>query len=164
MTFKAEPRRPANAWIVVADRARARIFSAEWPSLKDFSEVLSLTHPEGGLRPTDVETREGGQFRTHAGRAVSGQPTTDFRHKTAIEFARQVIDSLEAGRTNQRFGQLLIVAPPLFLGVMREQLPEPLARLVQAEIEKDLVQLPAREIQERLSGAPPVQTKGPPTR
>ncbi len=56
MTFQQEARRPSTMWIVVADRARARIFATEWPGLDNFREIKGLAHPEGAAHPRDVES------------------------------------------------------------------------------------------------------------
>ena len=45
----------------------------------------------------------------------------------------------------------MIVAPSVFLGVLRETLPAPLTKLVRSEIDKEYVQLNRRELQQRLN-------------
>lgn len=149
MTYKHEARRPDNVWVVVSDRARARIFTASWPELDEWEEVHTLIHPQSEAHARDVVTDGPGRFRGADGRRQSGDDETDFRHQTATVFARQVAQCLEKGRQRNKFGRLMLVAPALFLGVLRDSLPPPLAQVVAVEVDKELTQLRAAEIAER---------------
>lgn len=146
MTYKREPSRQPVAWVVVADRARARIFEAAWPLNSKFDEIETLLHPEGKAREQDVLTDEPGRFSEVSAGPHSGERRTDHRHRTAIDFANIVADRLEKGRVTNAFGHLVIVAPALYLGVLRQKLSNPLSKLIDHEIAKDLTQLPAREL------------------
>ena len=146
MTFKHEARRPSTAWIVVADRARARVFAGEWPELEDFREIEGFVHPEGAAHPRDVETDSPGRFYESQGPKHAAEPQTDFKHRTAVEFAREIVRELQRGKDENTFGRLIIIAPALFLGVLREQLPDPLSRLIVADLDKDLTHLDANAV------------------
>lgn len=150
MTHKYEHRVPPNTWIVVCDRTRARIFDSIWPHEKAWSEVAALVHPEARQHERDTISDGPGSFAESAGGHHAGDPQTDFRHRTAEAFARQVVEHLEEHRLRDDFGELVIVAPSVFLGVLRETLPAPLAKLVRVEVDKEYVQLTPREMQERL--------------
>ena len=141
MTFKHEARRPSTTWIVVADRGRARIFGGEWPALDDFREIKTLVHPEGELHQRDVESDEPGRLYEAKGPKHAAEPKTDFKHHTAIEFAHEIVRDLQRGKDDNAYGRLLLIAAPLFLGVLRDELPDPLKKLVVAELDKDLTHL-----------------------
>ena len=141
MTYQHEARRSSIVWVLVADRARARILAGEWPDLNDLSEVKQFVHPEGASHQRDVEADAGGRFQERGGPRHAGQPETDFKHRTAEEFAHQVIEEIEDGRNQNAFGRLVLVAPALFLGVLRNLLPDPLERLVVADLNKDLTNM-----------------------
>jgi protein required for attachment to host cells len=146
MTYKREtPRRP-TAWVLVADRARARIFESAWPIGGELTEIASLVHPEGQVHEKDVLTDAPGRFAETGGGPHYGEKHTDFRHRTAIDFANVVAERLEKGRVSNAFGHLVIVAPALYLGVLRNTLSSPLSKLVSHEITKDYTHLPAREL------------------
>lgn len=146
MSFRHEARRPDNLLVAVADRGQARLFSAPWPELEPFDEIDGMVHPESRLREHDTVSDKPGRFRTPAGQHASTDNVTDFRHRTAGDFARHLAVRLENGRLNQEFGRLVLVAPPLFLGELRQTLPTELFRLTVAEIGKDLVHEPPGEI------------------
>jgi protein required for attachment to host cells len=155
MTRKRQPARLPVAWIVVADRARARIYECPWPlSNNTLNEVDSLEHPEGKMKASEVLSDNDGLFSELATGPHNGEPQTDFRHRTANDFALIVAERLEKGRVNNRFGHLVVVAPALFLGVLRGKLSDPLTKLVQCQITKDYTQLPARELLPALQQSP----------
>ncbi len=156
MTYKYRNHVPPTAWIVVADRARARIFSTDWPRIGALREVAALVHPESSLHERDVDTDGPGKFRELGSSPLSGEPPTDFRHRTAVTFAGEVAAQLDKGRMQNQFGHLVLIAPALYLGVLREKLSSPLARMVASEIPKDYTLLKPEEIREQLNkdGAP----------
>lgn len=156
MTFRREPQQIHGLWVLVANRAHARIFRADDAGLKEFNEVKVLVHPASEAHSRDVLTDRPGRFPGQSGGASAGDSETDFKHQTATEFACQVIDELERGRTHNEFDQLVVVAPPLFLGVLRKHLPGPLAKLVKIEIDKDIVPLLASDIRELVRKSLPV--------
>jgi protein required for attachment to host cells len=138
MTFRHEARRPAATWVVVADRARTRIFAGEWPELMDLQEVKDLVHPESKLHQRDVEDDGPGRFSESAVSKHSGEPRTDFKHRTATEFARDVCRALQKGKDENAYGRLIVIAPALFLGALRDGLPEPVRQMIVADLDKEL--------------------------
>lgn len=146
MSFRHTPPKLAQTFVVVADRAQARLFTGTWPDLEDCREVDGMVHPESRLRMHDTVSDRPGRFRTPAGQRTAADPNTDFQHRTTSEFARRIIARLEQGRTNEEFGRWILVAPPVLLGELRREAPPPLAKLLAAEIEKELVHLKPHEI------------------
>lgn len=153
MRNKHENRVPSNAWIVVADRARARIFSTAWPASRELQEVAALVHPESQLHERDVISDGPGTFADRAGGHHAGEPQTDFRHRTALEFAGTLAARLEQARMARECGRLVIIAPSLYLGVLREKLSAPLARMVVTEINKDYTLMKPADVLEQLHRA-----------
>ena len=146
MSYRHSTEQKPVAWVMVGDRARARIFETSWPIDDQLREIETLVHPEGQAREQEVRTDGPGRFAEVAGGPHSGEPRTDHRHRTAIDFAGVVADRLEKGRVTNAFGHLVIVAPALFLGTLRNALPSPLAKLVRVEVTKDYTQLAAAEL------------------
>ena len=150
MTFKYESRTIPMAWIVVADRGRARIFAADSPANATLDEITEFECSQGHARQRDMVTDRQGYFRGRDGSLESGQQQTDFKHQTAEQFALQIVEFLEKGRQQQKFGTLIVIAAPLFLGVLREKLTAPLAHMVTLEMDKDYTQLRSAEIRKHL--------------
>lgn len=146
MTRKRTPSGVPITWITLADRARARTFECDWPIGDRFEEVDSLVHPEARMRESEVLSDNEGRFAERAGGQHNGEPQTDFQHRTANDFAIIIADRLDKARVSNRFGHLILIAPPLFLGVLRKTLSDPLAKLVELEVDKDYTQLSSREL------------------
>jgi protein required for attachment to host cells len=72
------------------------------------------------------------------------------RSEEMHRFAREIAARLEEARQRKRFGQLVIMAGPAFLGILRECFVRPLAESVVGEVPKDLVDQDAVTIQAHL--------------
>ena len=164
----------SETWIVVADSSRARIFtpSGEQPQPLDeiihfvgragfagpeklssphLEEVADLVHPAGRMTPEELEADRGGRVKGPGANEPYDSRHVDFNHQMAEEFANQIVDHLSRANQEQRFDDLVLVAPPLFLGVLRKALPGSLTSLVTREINKEYTKMTSEEIQERLS-------------
>ena len=138
-----------SIWVLVADRACARIFSPDLHS-SELLEIEDFVHPESRLRRQDTITDGPGRFEEIAGGRHSGEPETDFKHETAEKFAHQIVVHLEKGLQEKRFDKLAIVAPPLFLGVLRKKLPSTVSKTVAVELDKDFTHFSPEQIKDRL--------------
>ncbi len=146
MRSKHEQQAPPYIWVVIADRSRSRILSSTWPNPGKWEEVFDLVHAEGALKTSEVNSDRQGTFGESAGRHHVGEPHTDFKHLTAERFAEEIVQHLENGRLHSKFGKLGLICPPLFLGVLRKQLPTALANLVTVELDKDYTHATISEI------------------
>lgn len=141
MSYRREPKTNPIVWIVAADRAHARIFRAHWPDLNGFQPVEERFHAEGRMQAREVTESAAGRERSPDGRATPYESATDHRHATAHDFAVELANRLEEGRTNNDFGHVIMAAPPLLLGELRRCFSPELLKLVEAEIDKELANL-----------------------
>lgn len=135
MSFRHSARRVPVVWILVADRSAARILAADWPSLENVNELADHLNPRGALQAHDVYADRFGRDHAPGGRGFTDSPATDFRHETAEHFAQHLVQHLEDARNRHEFGSLVVVAPPLMLGVLRGRFGSPLEKLVEAELD-----------------------------
>lgn len=140
----------ADAWVLVADAARARIFSVDSPLAK-LQPVEQLVSPDARLHDRDINAdRPGRAFDSFGeGRHAMGTNTNP-KEQDAIRFAREVADHLEQGRVGNRFDRLVVVAEPHFLGLLRKAIKPALEQMVTLEINKDLSKATDQEIREHL--------------
>lgn len=107
----------------------------------------------------DGSRAEVGCPRTHFQFARSREPPqlhteTDFHEQAETEFALETAEFLNERVRIDDLDELVIVAPPRALGVLRKHLSrEALAQLI-AEIPKDLVKHPIAEIERLLTAYP----------
>lgn len=137
-------------WVIAADSTACRIFSAGAPA-GPLQEIEVLSHPEGRLREQDlVSDRPGRTFDSKgAGRHAKEVELGPKKHE-AIVFAGRIAERLEAGRVRNAFDKLALVAPPEFLGLLRDKLSPQLRALVLHEVDKNLSRMDAAAIRVRL--------------
>jgi protein required for attachment to host cells len=98
------------------------------------------------LHQRDVESDAQGRFFESAGPKHSGQAATDFKHRTAVDFARHIVGVLKEGKSDNAYGRLVLIAPAMFLGVLRAEIPDAIQQLVIADLNKDLSQADIQQI------------------
>lgn len=146
MSYRHEPRQVPVAWILVADRSAARILAADWPSLANIRELDDCINPPGAMHGHEVYADRFGRDHAPDGHGFTDAPATDFRHYTAEHFSQHLVQLLEDARNRHEFGLLVVIAPPLMLGVLREDMSAPLRKLVAAELDKELLHADQGEI------------------
>jgi protein required for attachment to host cells len=128
-----------NTWIVVADSSRARILSAQ-SRIQPLNDVESLAHPEGRMKAQDLSSdRPGRTFDSH-GEGRHGMEPPDVHHHEQEVFAKEIAEYLEKGRHAGKFAKLALVAPPAFLGVLRQKMNGQLGKLVTHTVQKNLLE------------------------
>ncbi|HEB58564.1 MAG TPA: host attachment protein [Gammaproteobacteria bacterium] len=140
----------ATTWVVVADAARARIFSSRGGK-RPLVELETLTHPVARIAEREIGSDEPGRaFDSHGkGRHALTDKGAIKQHETE-EFAREIAARLDAARKDDTFQHLILVAPPSMLGALREHLPSPSAKRLFYALDKDLTQDTGDAIRARL--------------
>lgn len=142
---------PHKTWIVVADSSRARLFRTDGGDGRKLVEMEDLAHPEGRLHETQLTSDLPGRtFDSFGqGRHAMEEDTPPKRYE-AIQFAKRIGAHLESARTQGKFDHLVLVAEPRFLGILRDNLTHESMKLATRQIDKNLVQLSAAEIESRM--------------
>jgi protein required for attachment to host cells len=136
-------------WIAVANRATARIFAAGSP-LGAIDEIETLIHPAGRAPEQSLVTDRPGRTHDRAGAGPHSDRETVQHDHEAATFAGEIAACLAKGREADRYGTLVIAAPPAFLGELRKKLDAQTQSLVTLELDKDLAHLDARELRAHL--------------
>lgn len=140
-----------KTWVVVASAARARFFEVTG-RLAPWRELLDLVNSDDRLRRQEfVSDKPGRTVDSARGQHHTLDPSADPKERAAEQFARQVVEKLEAGLYDKQFESLTVVAPPHFLGLLREQMGEALVRAVRDEVTKDLTREDAAGLQAHLA-------------
>ncbi len=138
------------AWVVVADAARARIFSSG-QNTSTLKELETLAHPEGRMHEQKLVSDLPG--RRH-GASVGGQHSVgdevEPKKQEAINFARSIADHLDKARAENKFSKLIIIAAPAMLGMLRDSISNETEKLLVEEIDKDLTQHSEEDIRKHL--------------
>ncbi|HSP58862.1 MAG TPA: host attachment protein [Halomonas sp.] len=138
-----------TTYIVVADAARARIFTRD--ALK-LVEQEDLVHAEGRLHEGDLVTDRGGEMHesSSATSRSYGEEGAATNHQDEI-FAKQISERLYRARVENILEKLILVAPPRFLGRLRDKLDGPTAKRVIHTLAKDLSKDSLESIQKAVS-------------
>ncbi|MBF8223471.1 host attachment protein [Halomonas sp. 328] len=138
-----------TTYIVVADAARARVFTREGLKLE---EKESLVHAEGRLHEGDLVTDGGGEVHESMARTsrTSGGENVASHHHAEI-FAKQVAECIYRARVGNHLRKLILVAPPRFLGILRDKLDDATHKLLIHSLPKDLSKASLADIQEAVS-------------
>lgn len=142
-----------RTWVLIADGARAAIYENRGRGTGlhaldglSFDHASDPAHELGRDRPTRSYDSVG--HGRHA-----NEPKTDPHDEQKHDFARILVAALERAHADKSFDQLVLVAPPAFLGTLRKDLPKAVAARVTSEIAKDLTKTPSIELPSHLGDA-----------
>lgn len=164
-----------NTLIVVADRARARLFvrtpAAERamggePGL-ELLEIEALTDVEGALTGAQLfsNTRSGSNRSPHGALYEYDDHRQSHREEQERRFAKRIADSIRARLDPHVPARLVVAVEPRLLGLLRQELRSGVASSAEVvEIAKDFSRHTARHVQEELEhcGALPRSPIQPP--
>lgn len=142
------PLKQKKTWIVVADGAKARIFQRSGrhgPLAPVPGEYF--VEPEARRPTRDIGADRPGRVQESANAARHAmEPRVDWHRFAKAQFAKGVASALETAALAGKYDSLILVAPPQALGDLRGALGGKTHALVEAEIGKDLTNLPDHEL------------------
>lgn len=137
-----------SIWVVCADSARARIFSATRAGV--LTEFEDLVHPESRNHNRDLVSDRPGRSSAPSGqRHTVGHESEPSEHE-AQRFAKELAAFLNKAFHKERVQRLHLVAAPAFLGMLRTYLDAPLRACVKSETASNLITESAENIRARL--------------
>lgn len=140
-----------TTWIVIAHQAGARILQRQTGQAhsKKLTQVRELQNPDGRKKNGEIESDRSGHtytaMRGTTGTRSMGHEETAHQ-RVASNFARSIASELEAGRVAHAFDDLVLVAEPHFLGVLKAALDRPTSRTISAVLGKDLAHVPLHDM------------------
>lgn len=143
--FDREPRHHAGIevprlWIVVADREKAHIYRKTADGIE---RIADAKIGEGHSHHEVV----GSRGASHHGHDVRSEK----RHHGDGAFIKKLAGWLEQASREKVFDRLVIVASPHTLGDIRASLDPNVQGRVAAEVSKDLIKMPDKEIEAHLT-------------
>ena len=136
--------------IVVADQAEAIFYDT--PSLQaQPREVAHLSDPLAHQHDRDFSSdRPGRSYESVGGQRHAIEREDDPRQREAVKFAKRISRRLDEARRKGEYDELIVVAGPPFLGLMRKEMSRPTRERVVHEIRKDLVHSPVESLRRHL--------------
>ncbi|MBS3805645.1 MAG: host attachment protein [Oleiphilaceae bacterium] len=136
--------------ILVADASIAKLFRVDSPT-GELIEIRTEENKEARLPGRKLTRDKPGEQTSHARDSRSqvdsaAEPKQNETHR----FAQSIVEKLEEARTAGEIDKLYVIAPPGFLGELRQKMKPPLKSLLVEEINKDLTHLNARDLRKQL--------------
>ena len=147
-----------TTWILIADGARARLLEQDRKS-RHFNPTSEHEFFGSRAQSKEIASDDRGRTFDSAARGQPGgvahgrhamEPPTDPQRYAEYAFARDLADHLEKAANHHRFDRLVLVAAPKALGDLRGLLPKTVQSRIVAEINKDLANIPTRDLARHL--------------
>jgi len=139
-----------EVWVLVADRARARLFSLAKGAPR-MIEIEDFVNPEARTPGHEREHAPPPRVHDRIGEGRHAiEAHTSPREKAALQFAAILGSHLKRAHDEQYYRGLVLIAPPGFLGALNAALGAHLGEAVLLRVSKNLTRSPANGIREVL--------------
>ncbi|MDQ2069096.1 host attachment protein [Natronospira bacteriovora] len=139
-----------KTWVIVADASRARFLDFRG-HVSGLEEIHDMVNPEGRMRNQDLVTDKHGTTNDRKGFASPQMgDNAEAAHQVERAFATEVARTLGKMASENAVQSLILVAPPRFLGELRQRLDKKTSALVKQELNKDISTLSPDEIKAHL--------------
>lgn len=140
-----------TTWIVITDGAKGQIVVNEGPGLH-LSPLAKFNSESARQRGQDlVSDREGRSFDRNAKGRHAMEPRAKAKQVEKDKFVRSIVDRIKKGHQSGSFDQLVLIADPSALGVLRKAFSEDVIACVVSEINKDLTNLDVHDLADHLA-------------
>lgn len=142
-----------DTWILIADAARARLYATRGRT-QPWVLVRELAHPRSAAKVSEIVSDKPGRWQHSVGGSRSAtDPRTPPKEVEAEHFARELAQALREGYTRNAFARLILVAPPHFLGLLRQCLGNGVRDALAASVDRNWTDLAVQELPGRLAEA-----------
>lgn len=128
----------SGGWVLVCDGAKALIFHNSGTALKPHLELVDVATQKLAAAH-DLGTDRPGRVHQSVGTARSANEQTDWHDVGETDFLTATVQTLDTLVAEHHVKNLVIVAPPKALGILRTRLTPALKAVLTAELGKDLV-------------------------
>lgn len=134
-------------WILIADGTQARVLEHSGPG-KGLATIKGLDWSIPPLQSQDINT-DGYGRGPNGGSMSSANSAAQLRE---ADFIRKVADVMDTKAREGVFDRLVIAAAPIALGNLRKVLSDHAKKLVVAELDKDLTNVPTAQLDKHFDG------------
>jgi protein required for attachment to host cells len=138
-------------WVLVVDGHKALLLQNRGDALYPNLVVREVReHPE--LPNRELHTDRPGKVHQSAASFHSAVELADRHDEAKRAFIADVAEQLDSLVASDKSCRIIVIAPPLALGVIRKCYTPAVRWAIQTEIDRDWVRLPVHEIETRLRG------------
>jgi len=139
-------------WVLIADGAQARVLENTGPG-KGLKQVDGLDFAQDALQAQEIVTDKPGRSHSSVGSGRSAmEPKTDPVAYRETEFVKSLADMLNREQQKGTFDRLVIAAAPIALGDIRKAISAGVKKVLIAELNKDLTNLPTAQLDQHFEG------------
>ena len=140
-----------TTWVAVCNGWRAQVYEWAGPG-GPLLQLQIMVHTESRSRNLEITTDKPGrtQHRTRDGKRGSMAPPTYPKDVERQIFAREVAGFLSSRARRGEFVDLVLIAPPRFLGLLRELLSDLPQTMAIKTVDKDLTAVKPKDLMEAL--------------
>lgn len=139
-----------NTWVLICDGGKAILAENAGDAAAPNLEVReTIEHPD--LPTHEQGTDKPGRKFAGVGDMRSATEPTDFHAQAEDAFLRQIASRIERNVGERHIDNLVVVAPPRAIGVLRRAFSPQVKKIVRQELEKDYVHMPIGEIERHLT-------------
>lgn len=134
-------------WLLVADASKAKLYSMHKARFlldkqsKNLNLIGQFCHDASRMKGIDLVTDRMGTFGNG-----SFEETTLPKVHEAEQFAMELLTHLKHARAEHSYRDIIIVAPPAFMGLLHKHMPHEMDKLVVKRIEKNYTQYNGDEL------------------
>lgn len=140
----------STTWILVSNASSGRIFKNTGPN-KGLEVIKEFLHPQSREKNSNLVSDRPGHNPGAGNGHGSYVPATTPKEHEADVFALELARELDAGRVENQYSRLVLVASPAFMGQLKGRLNESVKGLVSDSLEKDYTRANDRELAQHLA-------------
>ncbi len=136
-------------WVLVTNSNTCRFYDycKKSHQLKLLKEIK---HPENLLRDSELTSDKPGRYRANDEGYGAFSQQSDPKEVKVDDFAREIAKALDQDRNTNAFAELIVIAPPHMKGLLFLHLNKHVKEMVAYTIEKDILYLKNKELEEFL--------------
>ncbi len=142
---------PHDAWVIVCDARKAIFLRNEGNPTQLKFEVEEVKEAPANPPNARQGTERPGRIQNAVG-PTSATEESNWHELAETKFARDTAAALMRSNQSGRLQDIVLVAAPRILAVLRQHLDAKSRARILAEVDKDLTKHPIREIERLLSG------------
>ncbi|MFZ5555982.1 MAG: host attachment protein [Pseudomonadota bacterium] len=134
-----------NTWILVANASKAHLYLNDGPK-KGLKKLKEFDHAASREKGSQLVSDRPGHNKSRGNGHGSYISQTEPKQAEAQHFAIELSRVLGHGRSTNEYQRLILVAPPAFMGELRNHLDPHTLHLVSDSFEKDYTKVPPKEL------------------
>ncbi|TAK78523.1 MAG: host attachment protein [Gammaproteobacteria bacterium] len=140
-----------KTWLLIANASKAQLYSLHKARFfqeqhpQNLNSIAQYTHDKSRQKGTELATDKLGGFGT----GTFVEATTPKFHEAEV-FAIELIQHLNEGRAAGSFRDIVLIAPPTFMGLLHKHMPQETHKLISQTIEKDYTAFSGHELVKNL--------------